>query len=244
MPGVCATEMWGNHSQTPPAERTATQHPSCPEDADPTWTPGGGQLHGVGGMSAGRGGSVGVEERLGAEPAHPTTTPAPSEHPPQAKGALRAKNTHTKTSTPLCPQLCCFPSLTSGCGDPSGRGPSPPPAPLGSKNTQTQKLLCKSPKNPSASRGHHGYGRCPAGNTALRGDPCHSTAPSHPQGFCSLLNNKSTLLGTQFLPPCCCHGVGGMGTQTEVGHTQFRATTNIYMYIYYICTAHPPHPAG
>lgn len=148
LPGVCATEMWGNHSQTPPAERTATQHPSCPEDADPTWTPGGGQLHGVGGMSAGRGGSVGVEERLGAEPAHPTTTPAPSAHPAQAKGALRAKNTHTKTSTPLCPQLCCFPSLTSGCGDPSGRGPSPPPAPLGSKNTQTQKLLCKSPQKP------------------------------------------------------------------------------------------------
>lgn len=148
LPGVCAAEMWGNHSQTPPAERTATQHPSCPEDADPTWTPGGAQLHGVGGMSAGRGGSVGVEERLGAEPAHPTTTPAPSEHPPQAKGALRAKNTHTKTSTPLCPQLCCFPSLTSGCGDPSGRGPSPTTSPTWLKKHPNPKVAVQKPQKP------------------------------------------------------------------------------------------------
>lgn len=39
--------------------------------------PGAGRLRGVGGMSAGRGGSPGREERLGAEPAHLVTTPTP-----------------------------------------------------------------------------------------------------------------------------------------------------------------------
>lgn len=192
LPGVCAAEMWGNHSQTPPAERTATQHPSCPEDADPTWTPGGAQLHGVGGMSAGRGGSVGVEERLGAELAHPTTTPAPSEHPPQAKGALRAKNTHTKTSTPLCPQLCCFPSLTSGCGDPSGRGPSPTTSPTWLKKHPNPKVAVqkppKTPQHPEDTTGTAGalQGTQPHGETRVVPQP-----PPTPRAFAPFYTIKA-----------------------------------------------------